>query len=219
MSDYVTISDSNANFINVNNRQTEIMGYRSDAEIVGNTYSRFKGIPSNVAEKFITEDLQVMRENKPMRFLSYYQYNDGRWHLLLGDKSLLLDNEGKITGILSVAKDVTNSGLIDLSRFMFDAGKKYTQKSKKTGFGYLIANADSNNIFTKKEMPIIFYFLRGKTAKEIAHIISRSEKTINFHLDAIKIKSGVFNKSDLIEKLIHEGYMNIIPDEIFRDIS
>lgn len=216
MSDYVTISDLDANFTQVNYHQTKIMGYKTDKEIVGNTYHRFKGIPTGVAEGFVAEDIAVIKNKKPMRFLSYYQYNDGEWHLLLGDKSLIFDDKGNVTGIFSLAKDVTNSGLIDVSRFMFDSGKKYREKKPKAGFGCIITDIDEHNLFSKKEMLVIFYFLRGKTAKEIAHIISRSEKTVHFHLDAIKVKANVTSKSDLLEKLIHDGYMNIVPEGVFK---
>jgi len=123
----------------------------------------------------------------------------------------MFDDEGKVTGIFSQAKDVTNSGLIDLSRFMFDSGKKYREKTPKAGFGCIITDVDQNEVFTQKEMLVIFYFLSGKTDKEIASIICRSEKTVNFHLDAIKIKANVASKPALLEKLIHEGYMNVVP--------
>lgn len=217
MSGYITISDKEANFTHVNHQQTEIMGYKSDNEIVGNNYHRFKGIPTNIAEGFVAEDLAVINEKSPMKFLSYYQYNDGKWHLLLGEKSLIFDDDGYATGIFSHATDITDSGLIDISRFMFDSGKKYRQKAHKTGFGCIITDVDKHKIFSPKEMLVIFYFIRGKTAKEIAHIICRSEKTVNFHLDAIKIKTNATNKSDLLEKLIHDGYMNIVPEGVFKD--
>lgn len=215
LSDYISILDKECNFIKVNHKQTSIMGYHSCSDILGKTYHQFKGISTEIAEHFITEDKLVLKRNEPLRYLSYQQYSDGKWHLLLGDKNCMLDNFGQITGIFSQAKDMTESGLIDFSRFMFTANEKYTKKNTKTGFDCIIRREENINGLSKKEMVVLFYFLRGKTAREISAIIYRSEKTINFHLESIKSKFNVMTKADLIEKAIYDGFMNIIPDEIF----
>lgn len=215
INDYISILDKECNFIKVNNKQTSIMGYRSHADILGRTYHQFKGISTEIAENFITEDRLVLRKKEPLRYLSYQQYSDGKWHLLLGDKSCMLDDIGQVIGIFSQAKDITHSRLIDFSRFMFDANEKYTKKRAKTGFECIITQEENIHGLSKKEMVVLFYFLRGKTAREISTIICRSEKTVNFHLEAIKSKFNVITKADLIEKAIYAGFMAIIPDEIF----
>ena len=213
--DYVAILDLEKKFINVNCRQVSIMGYRTEKEIISNTYHRFKGIATKTAEEFVIQDDVVIKGKHSLRYLSYQKYNDGKWHLLLGDKGCIFDEDHDPIGVFTIAKDVTADGLIDLSQFLFDAEKKYASKVNKTGFNYIIKSAGSDVLFSKKEMLIIFFFLRGKTAREIAYIISRSERTVNFHLDTIKDKCLVSSKSLLIEKLIHEGYLNILPEEVF----
>ena len=92
--------------------------------------------------------------------------------------------------------------------------EKYEKKPKNSGFDYIISQENKIGDLSKKEMVVLFYFLRGKSAREIANIICRSEKTINFHLETIKSKFNVNSKSSLIEKAIYNGFMNIIPNEI-----
>ncbi len=216
MDGYVSILDKESNFVKVNYKQTHIMGHQSSFDILGRTYHQFKGVSSSVAENFISEDQQVLRKMEPLRYLSYQKYADGNWHLLLGDKNCILDDTSQVIGIFSQAKDMTESRLIDFSRFMFDANGKYAQKKTRSGFECIITQEDNVNGLSKKEMVVLFYFLRGKTAREISDIIFRSEKTINFHLEAIKSKFNVVSKSALIEKAIYDGFMNIIPDELCR---
>ena len=216
--DYVAVLDLEKKFINVNHSQIAIMGYSSEEEIIDNTYHHFKGIQTKIAEEFISQDNLVIQDKQSLRYLSYQKYNDGKWHLLLGDKGCIFDEKHNPAGILSIAKDVTDNRLIDLSQFIFDAEKKYSHKVSKTGFNYIIKGGDTDAIFSKKEMLVIFFFLRGKTAREIANIVSRTERTIIFHLETIKAKCRVSSKSLLIEKLIHEGYLNILPEEIFTRI-
>jgi len=214
INDYVSILDIDCNFLMVNYKQTQIMGYESDTDILGRNYHQFRGISSSLAEHFITEDKKVLEKNEPLRYLSYQKYSDGNWHLLLGDKNCILNDAHQVVSIYSQAKDITNNRLVDFSRFMFDINKKYTKKNK-SGFDCTIVHQDDINGLSKKEMVVLFYFLRGKTAREIASIICRSDKTVNFHLETIKVKFNVTSKSALIEKAIYDGFMNIIPDEIF----
>lgn len=214
MNDYVSVLDNECNFIQVNHIQMNIMGYQSNIDILGRSYHQFKGISTSVAETFLEEDKALLKKNKPLRYLSYREYSDGKWHLLLGDKSCILDNENQVAGIFSQAKDITNDNLIDFSRFMFDENEKYAKKPNNSGFDYIISHENDIGGLSKKEMVVLFYFLRGKSAREIANIICRSEKTINFHLETIKSKFNVNSKSSLIEKAIYNGFMNILPSEI-----
>lgn len=216
INDYVSILDKESNFIQVNNKQMSIMGYQSPLNIIGKTYHQFKGVPTNVVENFFAEDKVVLKKNNPLRYLSYRKYSNGTWHLLLGDKSSISDDTGQVIGIFSQAKDITDHWLIDISRFMFDANKKYAPKFDKLGFDCVLIREDDTYGLSKKEMEVLFYFLRGKCAREIASIIYRSEKTINFHLDKIKFKFNVTSKSVLIEKAVSEGYMNIIPENLIQ---
>lgn len=214
INDYVSVLDKDSNFIHVNHKQMNIMGHCSNIEILGKSYHQFKGISTSVAEIFIEEDQLLLKRNQPLRYLSYREYSDGKWHLLLGDKNCITNNENQVVGIFSQAKDITNDNLIDFSRFMFDKHKKYESKSNQSGFDYIISQKNEIDGLSRKEMVVLFYFLRGKSAREIANIIYRSEKTINFHLDAIKSKFNVTSKSALIEKAIYQGFMNILPKEL-----
>jgi len=62
--------------------------------------------------------------------------------------------------------------------------------------------------FTKVEKSILYWLVRGKTAKAIANILSRSPRTIEHHIENVKNKTGSISKSELIEKLIECGYVS-----------
>jgi DNA-binding NarL/FixJ family response regulator len=61
---------------------------------------------------------------------------------------------------------------------------------------------------SRREKEIIYYLVRGKTAKEIGHTIYLSTRTIENYLAAIKSKMGVSTKSDLIEKILDTGLLS-----------
>jgi DNA-binding CsgD family transcriptional regulator len=87
-----------------------------------------------------------------------------------------------------------------------------TSKIKHQSFIYYINPINNKYSISRKELEILFYFIRGKTASEIALILNRSKRTIDMHIESIKNKFVVENKSHLIEKAMIEGYMNLLPE-------
>ena len=59
----------------------------------------------------------------------------------------------------------------------------------------------NNLTLSKREVESLYYFLRGQSTKEIAKTIGISPKTIESYVNNIKIKTGISNKTKLIDKL------------------
>lgn len=55
--------------------------------------------------------------------------------------------------------------------------------------------------FTQRQKEIIIYMIRGKTAKEIATILELSQRTIEHHIENIKLKTNSSSRSELIDKM------------------
>jgi DNA-binding CsgD family transcriptional regulator len=60
---------------------------------------------------------------------------------------------------------------------------------------------------TTQEVHCINWYVKGKSAKEIAQIINRSEKTINRHLENIKQKLGCHKKYELVKIALEIGVL------------
>lgn len=74
---------------------------------------------------------------------------------------------------------------------------------------------DAGCVLTAKEAECLFWFLRGKTTKEISVILSRSYRTIEKHIVHIKDKFGVNTRSQLYEIAIEKGYLHVLPKHMF----
>lgn len=60
----------------------------------------------------------------------------------------------------------------------------------------------NNAIISKQEIECIHYLLLGKTSKEIAPLIFKSPRTVEYYLNQLKRKFKASNKSDLISKVL-----------------
>ncbi len=60
-------------------------------------------------------------------------------------------------------------------------------------------------ILTEREREIAQFVIQGKTAKETAKLLELSYRTVERHLDNIKLKLNCVKKAELIVKLLTEG--------------
>ncbi len=60
-------------------------------------------------------------------------------------------------------------------------------------------------ILTEREHEIAQFVIQGKTAKETAKLLELSYRTVERHLDNIKLKLNCVKKSELVVKLLKEG--------------
>ena len=218
-SDYVGILDTHSKFISLNDHYTQVIGYSDTNQALGLSYEHFKSSASEQAELFKSQDLSVLTTQEPLVFLSYHRYWNGTWRLLHGEKTCIKDEKNHSVGVFSRAKDITHSGLVDISRFLMRDQEQYFNKISRHPFTYYISQETDRFSLSRKERDVLFYFIRGKTAQDIADLLSRSKRTIDMHLESIKIKFNVTSKPHLIEKAIFEGYMTIIPESLLEKNS
>lgn len=128
-------------------------------------------------------DLQVMRSRRPFLQLEKpFIAATGENLQLLSYKAPLLEND-KVIGITGISINVYSQQQQDLN---------YFENLKK----------ELRNQFSDRESQVLVLLVRGKTAREIAIQLSLSKRTVEFYLNNIKNKMGVFTKSQLIEKIM-----------------
>lgn len=215
-SEQIAILDQNSHFLTVNQAYANAVGYEKDEQLLGLSYSNFKAEAVSQSEFFTQQDKHVMESQKPLEFLSYHRYADGNWHLLWGEKNIILDEHQKSLGVISKAKDMTHHPLIDVSRFLMQEVDGQFGRFRQKSFIYYVEKDYENFGMTPKEKEILFYLIRGKTVIDIANLLSRSKRTIDMHVESLKQKFLVDSKAHLIEKAISYGYMNFIPKTFFR---
>ncbi len=67
-----------------------------------------------------------------------------------------------------------------------------------------------NNLLTKREFQVASFMVLGKTAREISELLSLSIRTVETHIDHMKLKLRCYKKSELIAVLLEKGLINLI---------
>jgi DNA-binding CsgD family transcriptional regulator len=213
---YISVLDVDSKFMQLNCLQAHVMGYSHTDKVYGLGYEYFRGPARARAELFYQADQQSMRTGQKNQYLSYDCFSDDQWLLLLCEKTPLCNEQGEVVGIYSSAKNMAPLQLIDLSQFLIQSQQRVVGKMKQQYFTFHLNNNNTQYPLSKRECEVLFYILRGKTAKEIAAIFCRTLGSVNGHLEHLKDKFSVHSRSQLVEKAIMEGYMNYLPDTLLR---
>ena len=190
-------------------------GFTSSEAMQGLSYGDVRCKAAEHADIFLSQDKLLLTTGK-LKFLGYYSYAGDDWKIILGQKYILKNVQGDVIGIVSQFNDFTDSNLIDISRFLINSSRYVHQKKQ---FIYEIDSSYPKINLSDRQAEILFFLLRGKTSKEIAKLLLLSPRTIETHIEEIKKKIKCTNKSELIEKAIANGFMNIIPKGILTSFE
>lgn len=76
---------------------------------------------------------------------------------------------------------------------------------------------DQLDSLTDSELTVLFFALRGYSAKRTAQRVNRSRRTVEHTIERIKRKLGAVNRSDLFEIAVARGYYALIPSHVFDE--
>lgn len=140
------------------------------------------------SNQIIIDEGEIMRKDElPLDRLSFYRPWINQDHKIIG-----IFGYSVIIGMQSLAEFFTaikDSGLLSQAQIPVQTSN--------------LAKGITPWHFSKREKECIAYIIRGKTLKETANLLGLSKRTVEYYFEQIKIKLGVYSKSDAIEKLLN----------------
>ncbi|AYB49963.1 hypothetical protein CJJ19_11110 (plasmid) [Candidatus Williamhamiltonella defendens] len=154
--------------------------------------------------EFIKTDQKAIEENKKVTSIAIHYYGKGNTSVLVPhylERIPLYDEENKLIGIVSHGRR------IDAPALLFYINKL----NKKT-----IQIDAPNDLFSKRELEVIFWAQQRLTSKEIAIRLDISRQTVEGHLKSIYRKADIHSIFQLIEYCKHTGLDSYIPADFIR---
>jgi len=191
-----------------------LLGLSCQQDLIGRTVFDIPCDAAACAQEFDDQDRQVMSSGQVLRVLNIHPFAEGQWGVYLCTKRPWLDADNDIIGTIGEAIDITDAYTtalsMQLSRF---TGQR--QSSLTLSEGDVAGHSNGGVSLSPRESEVLFLILRGKTAKLAADTLNISFRTVEQHMELIKLKFGIRNKSELIDVAIERGYLNHIPVSIF----
>jgi len=104
--DYIYIKDARGQYIVSNKAHVHFLGKKTPEEVIGKTV--FELFPREMAEKYAADDQKIIWRGQPMlnrEERSVDQKGNKQWNLTT--KVPLRDSDGKVVGLVGIARDIT----------------------------------------------------------------------------------------------------------------
>jgi DNA-binding CsgD family transcriptional regulator len=187
-------------FLYLNETSIEATGFSSMKSAFGK--SVFDISPKKNAREITENDELVMQANQIQLLEEHAVRNDGIDYRFLTVKSPLYDDENNLMGIFGCSVMLNSPAFVDSLSTIIQMGLLYPAKNNNEIHQVLSELENAGMHLSKREIDVLRFLIRGKTAIEIAAILGLSKRTVEHHLENMKEKLHVNSRSELIEKVI-----------------
>lgn len=203
-------------FFAVNRSCLDVLGFPKHGHAEGRSYIN---VPSKVSESywfFTEEDERVKKSGVPVESIGLYCYHNDEWKVIRSTKSLIKNPDGVPIGICTDFFEIKNSFITQSLAKLAQLERHLKPGKNKNQVSYELTNAISSAEFSlsERQTECLFYLLRGFTVPMIAEKMFVSTRTIESHIENIKLAVGCYTKADLLEKALLEGWIGIMPKQL-----
>lgn len=170
------------------------------------------------AAQLRVNDQQVIKTKKSYAFIQAARKWDGKEFLVVSHKSPFYDSNGNMIGVMGFDSLFQTPKITQAVKKLHFTDTDLLSLPRSLNPQYVLCDDFSIFNLTEREGHCLFYLVRGKTAKEISEKLYISRRTVEQYIDSIKVKFNCKKKSDLIEKAIQIGFVNILPRAFLQDI-
>jgi PAS domain S-box-containing protein len=170
--------DRMGKFIDCNESEAKTFGFAKQDDLLG--LSAFDIAPENIAVCYQQNNQEVIKEEQPKITTEPVLLANGKEINFLSYKVPFRHLSNKILGIIGISFPINGSWL---------------NENELAG-----SSLKKSNPLSPRQMECLYYLSRGMTIKQIAKALILSPKTVEHHLDAIKLKLNCRTRYELVTK-------------------
>ncbi len=200
--DPIYYKDTENNFIKVNDFYAQISGYKKSELENKNAFDIY---PNDRAQRYWEYDLEVINNKQPkLDIEEEWETNLGkRW--VLCSRIPIIDDEGKVTGILGVAKDITERKLAQQK--LKESEELFRRLAEQSILGILIIQDNQIKYLNNTICEISGYSeeeIKNWTFKELQSVIYEEDRSMVFEQLSKKQRGDTDIKTNYKFRLINK---------------
>lgn len=207
--------DNNSVFMYANEEYAQLIGANHKEEIVGKTDFDMPCDTVNAADLFRKQDIKVIQRLHKLRVLDIHPFAGGAWKAYIFTKTPLMEKD-KCIGTIFHGADITSTTTLEIGALLARTKVEGISNDLIGQNSYMISSKFHEIKLTDRQSEVLFYTLRGKTVKQIGRYLKISPRTAEEYLEQLRFKFSADNKHSLIDSAIENGYLNLIPETLFR---
>lgn len=194
--------DCNSVIIKCNKACLEYTSASSADQILGRTDYELPW--EKYADTYRNYELDVLLNGHIYSIISPATVQEGKTLLFLQTKIRKLDEKGLACGIVGNSLEI-----IDPTAYLLIHSLQ--QNFSLPSQPFVIGKKSNEIALPKRQEEVLFYLIRGKSAKSIAQAMGISFRTVEYYITILKDKFKCNSKNELIEIAINKGFSQRIP--------
>lgn len=154
-----------------------------------------------------------MDAQKKMVSLGAHPFATG-WHVLMLNRHPLFNVNGENSGLIIYFTDMTGFPLFNSFLALHQSDQKKFGEERQQAH-YVLTDAHANLPLTARQREVLFYSIRGNSCKEIGKRLGISYRTVEEHINQVKIRLNCNTKSQVVEQVLDKGFLCYIPERIW----
>jgi DNA-binding CsgD family transcriptional regulator len=202
----VFAKDTNLNYIGMNKNFLDML-QKSDDKILGkDDYD----LPwQKYATLYREQDKYILEKRKSCQFIEPLMLSNDQEYISIVQKFIHMDRQGTVIGTIGKIINIKPAKAI-LGILKLWLPTKITLNEKLNTY-IICDDLYAKFGLSKRESESLFHLIHGKTIREIGEILGISQRTAEKYIVTLKEKLYCRSKSDLINKSIDLGLINLIP--------
>lgn len=210
--------DTHSSFLYANAAYGRLIGLPSHLDVIGRSDFDMPGKTVECAAEFQAQDRVVMDSRCARRIFDWHPYRDGEWQAHIFSKIPLMNAVGEVAGTIFHGEDLSQFPSFHLLGTLLSRGHHAGSRSEANAqTSYVVDTCSTfDPALSPRMREVLFFTLRGWSAKMIARVLALSPRTIETHIDALRQAFQVHNRSQLIDAAIVAGHFTRIPASLFN---
>jgi DNA-binding CsgD family transcriptional regulator len=197
-------------FTSVTDQIAKLCGYNNGEHMQGTTPFNIRSKAVECMPEFYAQDRQIIDGKRSLTIFNLNVYSGNELKCLITKKDPVFDKDGHLIGLVGNSQELDESQLESFAKRIYHHALKHN-KGSTYQLSYTIVDAYSEHGLTAVESNVLYLLSHGKSGRQIADTLYRSQRTIEAHINNIKFKLQISSKAALIEFAIFSGLLTQIP--------
>lgn len=211
--EYLLIKNAQLEYVAASHKTAVLFGFEDIEELVGKTDYEINCPAVRQAELWRSQDRIVLESKQPLITINLETYVSDTSKLLAIKKYPIFTTRGMLIYCNTI--ELSTSSLN--STILINESKENNLFMSPKKRDLILVERFPYHDFTIRESECLFYLCRGYTAKETSALLNISVRTVEFHLNNIKDKTGYRNQSSLISYTIQTDMISMIPISLIKN--
>lgn len=188
----------------------ELVGYKRADDLLGRTTMDFRGASIELGYEYFQQDARVMLTGQDSDSINLFVSADGELHFLLTQKrAVFKPGSTEVIGCEAFCSELEPHQLTPFTRRLFD--HKVQRNKGQSVFSVNLVDVYSDLALTSRESQVLFLLAYGYSAKQLGTELFLSCRTVECHINTLKAKLNIPNKSGLVEFALFSGLDTQLP--------